>query len=195
MPTVSKGIKIGITGSIASGKSTALLCFKDHGFRVFSADEAVFQLYRDPNFINQLEAKFSMLVTEGKIDKKKLYAALKSQVFYDEFIQLVHQEVLFSMRAFLKANANKPCVCEVPLLYEVGWQQYFDEVWFIGVSDDISQQRARLRGMSDEMYQFLKQHQWYIDKKKSYADVFIENNESQADFYNKLTTLIKERSQ
>lgn len=195
MPTVSKGIKIGITGSIASGKSTALLCFKDHGFRVFSADEAVFQLYRDHNFIKQVEMKYSMLVTEGMIDKKKLYTAFNDHVFYNEFIQLIHHEVLLKMRSFLETNANKPCVCEVPLLFEVGWQQYFDEVWCIGVSEDISQNRAQLRGMSDEMYQFLKRHQWKIDKKKINADVFIENNDSQAEFYDKLTTLIKERSQ
>lgn len=193
MHTVSKGIKIGLTGSIASGKSTALSCFKDHGFHGFSADEAVSQLYKSEEFINLIAIRFPNLVTDGMINKTMLIEALKDPQFHEHYIRFVHHEVLLKMLAFLQANNNEPCVCEVPLLYEVGWQQYFDEVWCIGVSDEISHKRAVQRGMSDETYQFLKQHQWSIEEKKIYADVFVENNSSQAEFYEQLSTLIKER--
>lgn len=193
MHTVSKGIKIGLTGSIASGKSTALSCFKDHGFYIFSADEAVSQLYRDDDFIGLISNRFPKLITDKMIDKFKLIEALKDHDFHSEYIQCVHHEVLLKMLDFLEMSEDQPCVCEVPLLYEVGWQQYFDEVWCIGVSDEISHQRALRRGMSDETYQFLKQHQWSIEEKKIYADVFVENNATQHDFYDKLSTLIKER--
>lgn len=193
MPTVSKGINIGLTGSIASGKSTALACFQDHGFHVFSADEAVSQLYKNESFVKLVEVNFPHLITDSMIDRVKLIDALKDQHFHVTYVQFVHHEVLLKMIAFLDANKGEPCICEVPLLYEVGWQQYFDEVWCIGVKDEISHQRALRRGMSEETYQFLKQHQWSIEEKKIYADVFIENNTNQTDFYDNLTILIKER--
>lgn len=193
MPTVSKAVKIGLTGSIASGKSTALACFKDHGFHVFSADEAVSQLYKNEAFVKLVEVNFPHLITDSMIDRVRLIDALKDQLFHVKYVQFVHHEVLLKMIAFLDTNEGNPCVCEVPLLYEVGWQQYFDEVWCIGVKDEISHQRALLRGMSEETYQFLKKHQWSIEEKKIYADVFIENNTSQTDFYDKLSILIKER--
>jgi len=193
MHTMSKAVRIGLTGSIASGKSTALLCFKNHGFHVFSADEAVSKLYKSNDFISLVALYFPNLIVDGMIDRTILVDALKDQEFHDHYIEFVHNEVLGMMLAFLQDYLHKPCVCEVPLLYEAGWQHYFDEVWCIGVNDEISHSRALSRGMSDETYQFLKKHQWSIEEKKKYSDVFVENNTSQAEFYEKLTHLIKER--
>ena len=67
-------IKIGLTGGIGSGKSTALRFFHEHGFNVQDCDDVVSQIYQScEEFKKNLLSHFGQsIVTEGKIDKKKI---------------------------------------------------------------------------------------------------------------------------
>jgi dephospho-CoA kinase len=193
MHTLSKGIKIGLTGSIASGKSTALNVFKAYGFQVFSADSAVSELYHDHEFVTKVYRMFPHLVIEHVIDKSKLIISLNDPTFYKQYIQLIHDHVLIKMMAFLSEHSQDHCVCEVPLLFEASWQDYFDEVWCIVVSETTSHSRAISRGMSESTYQFLKEKQWSIEEKCAQADVLVHNEFTLEEFITSLKYLIKER--
>jgi dephospho-CoA kinase len=194
MHPLSKGIKIGLTGSIASGKSTALEVFHSAGFHVFSADKAVSELYHDVEFVQKVNEMFPEIVEGDAIDKTKLILALKEAQFYDQYIQLVHDGVLLRMFKFFQSIEGQNCVCEVPLLFEAQWEDYFDEVWCIVVSESISYERAINRGMSESTYQFLKEKQWSIEEKCAQADVLVHNENTKEDFVLSLTQLIKERT-
>jgi dephospho-CoA kinase len=193
MHSLSKGITIGLTGSIASGKSTALDIFHECGFRVFSADKAVSELYHDQTFVKRVSDVFPSVIDGDVIDKSKLIISLDNPDFYNTYIQLVHDGVLEKMLVFLNTNKNENCVCEVPLLFEAKWQDYFDEVWCIVVQESISHNRAILRGMSETTYQFLKEKQYSIEEKCALADVLVHNETTLENFVRVLTEKIKER--
>lgn len=193
MSTLSKGIKIGLTGAIASGKSTALDVFKSLGFFTFSADEAVKTLYEDQSFLQQLEEYIPHIRVNGAIDKAKLISALQDEGLYQSVIKCIHEGVLQKMLRFHKEHASFNTVCEVPLLFEVGWQSYFDETWVISLSDVLSLQRAMQRGMSPQLYAFLKGKQWDITQKCALADVIIGNEGSKEAFIKQIQKTIKER--
>jgi len=64
-------IAIGITGSIASGKSTVSQFIARKKYPLFSADKAVLDLYKNSNFINLLVKKFKLNKKKKKKDKIK----------------------------------------------------------------------------------------------------------------------------
>jgi dephospho-CoA kinase len=194
MHTLSKGIKIGLTGSIASGKSTALDVFAQSGFQVFSADQAVSELYHDDGFVMKVKEIFPHIIVHDVIDKTLLIQSLSDAQFYERYIHLVHDGVLVKMLTFFQNIEDQNCVCEIPLLFEAQWQKYFDEVWCIVVSESLSHKRALLRGMSESTYQFLKEKQWSIEEKCAQADVLVHNENTKEDFIVSLTQLIKERT-
>ena len=70
-------IVIGLTGSIASGKSTVAAMFADAGVPVFSADEAVHRLY-EGEAIGAIAAAFPAAIAEGKVDRAKLGEIVQS---------------------------------------------------------------------------------------------------------------------
>lgn len=193
MSKLSKGIKIGLTGAIASGKSTALEVFKSLGFYTFSADEAIKQLYNDHTFCKQLAAYMPQVIVDGKINKTMLLVVLQDENLYRRVIPWMHEGVLRKMLNFHNKYAHANTVCEIPLLFEVGWQQYFDEIWCIALNDTLSKQRALQRGMSPQLYTFLKAKQWDITHKCSLADVVIFNEDTLTTFVKQLQHVIKER--
>lgn len=193
MSSLSKGIKIGLTGSIASGKSTALDVFKAHGFFVFSADHAVSELYHDIDFVHHVKQVFPHIIVDQTIDKSRLLQSLNDPVFYDQYIDMIHHGVLMKMLHFQKQHHNEKTVCEIPLLFEVSWESYFDEVWVIVVSDEVSFKRATSRGMSQQTYAFLKNKQWSIEKKRAHGTVLVHNEGTKEEFIQALTYRFKER--
>ncbi|MBS3972840.1 MAG: dephospho-CoA kinase [Erysipelotrichia bacterium] len=192
MQTVSKAIKIGLTGSIASGKSTALSVFKQRGFAIFSADDCVSSMYHDALFVNTVKQSYPHVVTLDSIDKSLLVKALSDPVFYEGYIHLVHDHVLKNMIAFQNKHESQPNVCEIPLLFEAGWERYFDQVWCIVINDELSFKRALERGMSASTYHFLKEKQWSIEEKSAKSHVLVHNESTKEVFIKTLRQKIKE---
>lgn len=192
MQKVSKALKIGLTGSIASGKSTALSVFKQHGFEIFSADECVSSMYHDPQFVNSVKQSYPEVINQDLIDKSLLVKALSDPVFYEGYIHLVHDHVLKNMIEFQSNHESQPIVCEIPLLFEAGWEHYFDQVWCIVISDELSFKRALERGMSASTYHFLKKKQWSVEEKSAKSHVLVHNESTKEEFVRRLRQKIKE---
>ena len=110
--------KIGITGSIASGKSTASKILSIKRGPLFSADFVVKKLYAQEKFKNLIFRKFKL---KSKTNFKKILK-LKIQENKDNVIKLekiIHPLVRKEMKNFIKINNNKPfCFFEIPLLIE-----------------------------------------------------------------------------
>lgn len=127
--TQSKKI-IAVTGGIGSGKSTACKILKEWGYPVFSCDDVYSELLEDKKFINLLESRFGKITDkDGKLNR----AALSAIVFSDEgarkkLDELSHPPIMEEL--FKKArNAKSNMVfCEVPLLFENGYEKLFDGV-------------------------------------------------------------------
>lgn len=192
MQTLPKALKIGLTGSIASGKSTALNVFKQRGFAIFSADECVSSMYHDPSFINTVKQSYPQVISLESIDKSLLVKALSDPVFYEGYIHLIHDHVLRNMLAFQNDHESQTTVCEIPLLFEAGWETYFDQVWCIVINDELSFKRALERGMSASTYHFLKEKQWSIEEKSAKSHVLVHNEGTKEMFIKTLKEKIKE---
>ena len=122
-------LRLGITGSIATGKSTVLEAFKNLGVPVFSADEAVADLYAG-QAVAPVEALFPGVAANGVIDKAKLSAALAAEPSgFKRLEAVVHPLVRDRIARFMddaESSGAALAVVEVPLLFESGYDYGFD---------------------------------------------------------------------
>jgi len=165
--------RIGITGSIATGKSTVLKAFADLGVPVFSADQAVAELYaRDA--VAPVEALFPGVTKDGVIDKTVLSAQLAADpTGFKRLEAVVHPLVRARIAAFMdqaEASGQALAVVEVPLLFESGHDYGFDAVLVTWVDDAVQRQRALARpGMTVEKLDAILARQLRQDDKKARA--------------------------
>ena len=120
-----------ITGGIGSGKSLVLSSLKDAGFLTLSSDQIVSELYKTHNIKLLLKQMFPSAVSgEKRLTINR--AEISRQVFFDKdklkaltntITPLVLQEILRRAKV-----TRKPLFVEVPLLFECGYQDYFDGV-------------------------------------------------------------------
>lgn len=165
--------RIGLTGSIGTGKSTVLEAFRTLGVPVFSADTAVAGLYAG-EAVAPVEALFPGVGQGGKIDRSALAARLAQNP--DDFKKLeavVHPLVRAEIARFM-ANAEQSgaalCVVEIPLLFESGYDYGFDAVGVTWVDEAVLRQRALARpGMTVEKLQSMLARQLPQAEKKARA--------------------------
>lgn len=169
--------KLGLTGSIASGKSTALSEFKALGVPVFSSDEAVHELYRG-EAVPVVEALFPGVSHNGEIDRPKLSAQLLAAP--ERLKQLeaaVHPLVRQRIGKFLaeaEASGAKLAVVDIPLLFETGHDYGLDRVVVVQVKDETLRERALARpGMTVEKLDAILARQMPQDEKRKQADYVI----------------------
>lgn len=137
-------VKLGLTGSIATGKSTVLAGFAELGVPVFSSDDYVHELYRGAA-VAPVEAVFPGVTVDGAIDRTKLSAYV---VGHPERIRqleaIVHPLVRAGIRKFLadaEAAGEAIAVVDIPLLFENGVDWGLDGA--IVTTVDAAEQRRR----------------------------------------------------
>ncbi|MDB5473146.1 MAG: dephospho-CoA kinase [Devosia sp.] len=140
--------RIGLTGSIATGKSTLLKAFAELGVPVFSADEAVAELYAG-EAVAPVEALFAGVAKNGVIDKAALSQRLAADpAGFQRLEAVVHPLVRARIKTFLdtaEADGAALAVVEVPLLFESGHDYGFDAIAVSWVDETIQRQRALSR--------------------------------------------------
>ena len=146
--------KIGLTGSIASGKTTALAAFADLGVPIFSSDEAVHALYRG-EAVAPIERLFPGVARGGEIDREELARRLvEHPERLREVEAIVHPLVRNQIAYFFKTAQGKGeplAAADIPLLFEGGFDYDLDAVVVTMVDEAIQRQRALQRpGMTVE---------------------------------------------
>lgn len=177
---------IGLTGGIASGKSTIAKFLRDLGAEIFDADEV------SRNAVNKGSAGLAKVAEEfgaeyltedGEMNREKI-AAL---VFADKealkkLEAIIHKIVWSEAESFLQNCRDKNCkaaVLDVPLLIECGWHKKADEVWVVSVSRETQVVRAMARsGMAREDVEKRIAAQMSLADKVAYADLVIDNEGS-----------------
>lgn len=147
-------LKLGLTGSIATGKSTALKAFADLGIPTFSSDEAVHELYRGAA-VAPVEAAFPGVSVDGVIDREKLSRHLIGHPLRLKQLEaIVHPLVRARIRAFLadaETRGEAMAVVDIPLLFENGVDWGLDAVIVTTVNEAEQRRRAMARpGMTVE---------------------------------------------
>ncbi len=157
---------VGLTGSMLSGKSTALAYFKACGAGTISCDEIVRTLYTCPT----VQAKIKTLL--GTADKAQLAALVfKNEAKREALEKLLHPLILKEVKVQLKALTRPLVVVETPLLFEAGWDKYMDLT--IAVLADPKTLPARLKGRHLTRAEFARRtaHQLPDLQKAARADV------------------------
>src|SRR5690606_24956845 len=170
--------RIGITGSIATGKSTLLAAFEKAGVPIFSADAAVAELYAG-DAVAPVEALFPGVTQNGVIDRQALAARLAADPSgFARLEALVHPLVRQRIADFLDSaerTGHKIAAVEVPLLFESGHEDGFDAVAITHVDEAIQRQRALARpGMTVDKLDTILARQMPQAEKKARADYLFD---------------------
>jgi dephospho-CoA kinase len=191
-------IRIGLTGGIATGKSTVAAQFALLGVPSFDADQEVHALLRDEGPVRDaVAARFPEAVQEDRIDRR----ALGRIVFSDEAAltaleAILHPAVQASERAFEQRlrRVDQPCfIAEIPLLFEVGAERRFDLTVFTSCPPWVQARRALARpGMTEEKYRHIMQRQMPAHEKRKRADVEIFTGLGRAESLRQVKALLNQ---
>lgn len=167
-------LRLGLTGSIATGKSTVLATFAELGIPVFSADEAVHELYAG-EAVEQVDKLFPGVGKTGVVDRLELSRRLVVEPQrLAELEALVHPMVRKRIAKFLadaEASGAKMAVVDIPLLFETGVDWGFDRVLVTAVDEAEQRRRALARpGMTGEKLDAILARQMPQAEKKRRAD-------------------------
>lgn len=191
-------IVLGLTGSIAMGKSTAAAMFRRLGVPVYDADRAVHQLMDHGGLaVPMVEAAFPGVVERGAVDRR----ALGARVFGDaealgRLERILHPLVARERRKFLgraRRRRQPLVVLDIPLLFETGGERLCDLVAV--VSAPASLQLARLRrrpGMNPERIAAILRRQMPDAEKRRRADVVIPTGRGKDATYAAIRRLVTE---
>ncbi len=185
--------KIGITGGIGSGKSTASLFLKEHGAIVFNADkEAKKHLKNTSTLQNKIIEAFGQKVVENnKLNLKKLAeVAFSNKLEQDILNGLMWPEVfMLTEKAIQKAEKEsvKLFVLDAAMIFEANFEHMLDMTLLISTRKNIRLTRAlKRKNLPLEQIQNRMSLQMKETKKKEKADYIIENNASKENFNKKL---------
>lgn len=140
--------KIGITGGIASGKSLVCSFLRELGIPVVSADDIVKELQKDEYYLSEIRKLFGDEVFIGReLNRKKLAEIIFSNEAKRELLnKLLHPPVLEEIKKRIeKLKDYRIIAIEVPLLFEVGIEDWFDEIWVVYIPIDLQIKRIMER--------------------------------------------------
>lgn len=177
---------IGLTGSIAMGKSEVARILKKHGVPVFESDAVVHALYRDGEGAKALAGEFPSCIVGGEVDRGRLSEiALSDPLRLRRLEELIHPLVRARQADFIAEQRKKDAgaaVLDIPLLFETGDPSAFDAVIVVSASEDRQRQWALARqDMTEEKFRRILARQMPDAEKRKRAAHVIENDGNLAD--------------
>ena len=183
-------IKIGITGSLASGKTTASKIISAGNGPLFSADVVVRKLYKTNKFRKVVSKKFKINNNSNiKSVLKKLIIKDKKNIRMLE--KIIHPFVRKEMKKFIIKNKYKKLLFfEIPLLIESNLIKNFDIILFIKANTNIRLKRFKSKGGNIKLFKILNNKQFSDAKKIKYCDYVIVNEKNLKILKNKLLDIL-----
>jgi len=181
---------IGLTGGIASGKSTVSKYLAKKGFKVYDADRIAKDISEKKLVQEEIILNFGdkILTEDGKVDRKKL----KEIVFADKdklkkLNAIIHPKVIDFYRELKEKNTDETIIFDVPLLFESGIDKFCDKILVVISDYDIQLSRIIERDNIDkELASKIIKSQISNEERIKKADIVIENNTSLEELYEKV---------
>lgn len=177
--------KVAITGGVASGKSAVCKIFRDLGAFVIDADKVVHQLLSSDTDLAQQVVRLlgKEILENGMLSRQKIAdKVFKDPEILDALEKLLHPALLSKMEEFYHSaceqNTASLFVAEIPLLYEIGWERFFDVVIALQSDEATCRRRFEKNHPSPNDYEQRMKRQWPTDKKKQLAHYTLYNNNS-----------------
>lgn len=176
-------ISVGLTGSIATGKSEVAKLFSAAGIPVFDSDAEVHDLYTEGTTRDLLGKVFPEVIVDNEIDRQRLgRRVLGSPEDLRKLENLIHPLVRKRRKGFLahwRKQDSPFVVLDIPLLFETGEKNELDYVIVVSANEDVQRMRAMTRpGMTEDKFDHILARQMPDAEKRSRADFVIENSGS-----------------
>lgn len=170
---------VGLTGSIAMGKSTTAGMFRARGVPVHEADAAVHRLYRGAA-VAPVSAVFPGVAESGVIDRARLAEAVAGDAgALAQLEAIVHPLVRASEETFLdrvRAEGHRLAVLDIPLLFETGAVDRIDVVVVVSAAAEIQRERVLARpGMTRAKLDTLLARQVSDEEKRLRAHFVVDS--------------------
>jgi dephospho-CoA kinase len=189
----------GLTGGIASGKSTVLNLFRNHNFIVYDADYVARDVVKLGTLgLDQIVEQFGkeVLLPNGTLNRQKLSAIVFS--YRNELDKLdkitrplIKREILQTVAEVKRSTDKTISIFEIPLLFEGNYQNYFDGVISVYVEPQIQLHRLmRRNAITKEVALEQINSQMSMDEKKERADFVIDNSEDLAHLQEEFDRLV-----
>ena len=189
---------IGITGGIASGKSTVTNFLRKQGFQVVDADAVVHQLQKPGGrLFDALVQHFGqeIILENGELNRPILASLIFSIPEEQEWSKRVQGKIIREELATLRdqlAQTEVVFFMDIPLLFEQDYASWFDETWLVYVDRDVQIERLMKRDqLSKDEAEFRLAAQWPLEKKKDLASHVLNNNGNQDQLLTQVFSLFE----
>ena len=189
---------IGITGGIASGKSTVTEFLRQKGFQVVDADSIVHQLQKPGGRLYQVLVEHfgeKILLENGELNRPLLASLIFSNPEEQEWSKRTQGEIIREELAALRnqlAQTEALFFMDIPLLFEQNYASWFDETWLVYVNRDVQLERLMKRDqISKEAAESRLNSQWPLERKISLASHSLDNNGNQEQLIAQVVQLLE----
>ena len=189
---------IGITGGIASGKSTVTEFLRGNGFEVVDADTLVHQLQKPGGRLYQVLVEHfgeKILLENGELNRPLLASLIFSNPEEQEWSKETQGELIREELGFVRdkfAQTEDLFFMDIPLLFEQEYASWFDETWLVYVSRDTQLDRLMKRDyLTIEDAQARLASQWPLEEKKRLASHILDNNGSREQLLSQVASLLQ----
>ena len=189
---------IGITGGIASGKSTVTNFLRQKGFEVVDADALVHQLQKPSGRLYQILVEHfgeKVLLEDGGLDRPLLASLIFSNYEEREWSKQTQGQIIREELGFVRdklAQTEDLFFMDIPLLFEQDYASWFDETWLVYVRRDTQLDRLMNRDqLSQESAKTRLASQWPLEEKKKFATYILDNNGSREQLLSQVVTLLE----
>lgn len=195
---------IGVTGGIATGKSTFTKQLKNMGYKVIDADLIARNLMKKDNISYKKVIEYfgeKILGDDGEVDRKALGSIVFSNPkLLKDLNSITHPFIFKEMKRQIEKNCDDIIFLDIPLLFEeynemLGYGIYFDEIWLVFVDRNTQIDRVMKRdSLTKEEAIKRVDSQMSIESKKKKGSKVIYNLESIDKLKVKIELLLKDLS-
>ncbi|MBB6214930.1 dephospho-CoA kinase [Anaerosolibacter carboniphilus] len=191
---------IGLTGGIASGKSTATNILRKYGYPVVDADVIAREIVAvgEPA-LKEIEEYFGkeILNSDGSLNRKHLGSIVfsdpnKLKVLNEITHKRINDKIMNKIEVYAKEKEYDVVFLDAALLIEMNMRQLVDEIWLISVDEETQCKRLMDRdGIDLEDAKRRINSQMTLEEKKNFADVIIDNSGTYSELEEKLKIELK----
>ncbi|MFH1798931.1 MAG: dephospho-CoA kinase [Candidatus Omnitrophota bacterium] len=175
---MGRRVIIGITGAMASGKTTVADMFVEEGAFKIDADAIAHDILKEDNCIKQEIVDYAGedVLTNGEIDRRKL----AKEVFFnktklEQLCRITHPAIIEKIKEMIERTAQESIVViDAPLLIETGLHECVDVIVVVTATEETQTRRAINRGISEEEFKGAAGSQMALSEKKKFADYVID---------------------
>ncbi|MBW2709810.1 MAG: dephospho-CoA kinase [Deltaproteobacteria bacterium] len=188
--TVPKGMVVGLTGVIASGKSTVSTQLAELGAKLIDFDLIARQVVEPgrPAYNDVLKYFGTQVCQEdGTLDRKKIsdivFKDMEKRKKLEEFLHpRIYEEFFRQLEVLGRENPDSVVIVDVPLLVELNLMYLFEKIIVVSVSPETQKMRLMARDdIEEEEASRIIASQLPVKEKKGFADWVIENDGSKED--------------